>query len=301
MTPIKIKENLLTYAQKNLHIPAIGIASWPLPNDAIQHITSSEDCPFTPGTLAERLQGGTQLTNPQTAIVCLFPYYLPEPQETQPNLARYAWTKDYHLVVPHYLDRLGQHLQKFTPCHYEIHCDTSPLTDRYIAYLAGLGFFGKNHSLIHPTWGSYTNIGTLLVTTKLPADKPLDLSCGNCQSCIKACPGQALCNPELDYAHCKSYITQKKGVLADDEIAILRKTPLIWGCDVCQEICPYNKHVPTTPIPEFQDSLSQLTTNDLEGLTNRTFKEKYADRAFTWRGKSVLLRNLDIINKKVQM
>ena len=91
---------------------------------------------------------------------------------------------------------------------------------------------------------------------------------------------------------------QKKGVLEPWEIKILQKDGLVFGCDICQSVCPMNQHVEKTPIPEFTaDRIVSLHKEDLEGLSNKTFKEKYPDRAFTWRGPAVILRNLELLEK----
>lgn len=135
-----------------LNIPVIGVAPWPLPVEASLHLDTPYPCPFTNGTLEERLQGATTMLSPQSAIVCLFPYYVP--REGVTNLARYCWGDDYHIVVGQYLEWLVAALRKQYPeDDFEIHCDTSPLADRYMAYLAGLGFYGWNQTFINPTWG----------------------------------------------------------------------------------------------------------------------------------------------------
>lgn len=288
------RNDIFQTAQK-LNIPAIGIAPWPLPEDAVNYIHTTNPCPFINGTTAERLTANTQLHSPKSAIVCLFPYYIKN--ETPVNLPRYAWGPDYHLVIPDYLKRFGAALKELDPTvEFEIHCDTSPMADRYMAYLARLGVFGKNRSLIHPVWGSYTSIGTLLTSCELPPDTPMEGTCLSCNRCIKACPGQSLGHKEFGFETCKSYLTQKKGDLPTDEVAIIQKSPLIWGCDICQEVCPHNRDVPTTPIPEFQTIDPYVNPTDLEGLTNKTFKAAYGDRAFSWRGKAVLLRNATYVN-----
>lgn len=278
---------------KQLGIPTFGIAPWPLPADAAQVLHTDDPCPFIAGTPEERLTGNTKLTAAKSAIVCLFPYYIPH--EGPINLPRYAWGKDYHLVVHEYLDRLGQALQAIAPSvAYEIHCDTSPLADRYMGYLAGLGVFGRNRALINPTWGSYTSIGTLLTNIDLPAATPLTGTCDECNRCRTHCPGQSLNDEDFHYHTCKSYLTQKKGDLTESEIAIIGASPLIFGCDICQEVCPHNQNVPETPIPEFRENLTiHINREDIEPLTNKEFKAAYGHRAYAWRGKKVLLRNLE--------
>ena len=281
---------------KELNIYEFGITSWPLPENAKSILYESNPCPFTAANVEERLLGTTLFT-PKSAIVCLFPYYVEHKDPS--NLSRYTWATDYHLVINEYLKKLIEKLQKMnTDAQFSIHCDTSPLADRYMAYLAGLGFYGKNNCFISPKWGSYVVIGTILTTLELEPDTPLTQSCMGCNRCITACLGQCLGHDEFKFDTCKSYLTQKKGELTSEEEHIIAKTPLVFGCDVCQEVCPHNKDIPTTPIPEFQSVEPYIDIDELDSLTNKEFKAKYGHRAFSWRGKKILMRNQEIIESK---
>ena len=281
---------------KELNIYEFGVASWPLPENAKSILYESNPCPFTAANVEERLLG-TSLFTPKSAIVCLFPYYVEHKDPS--NLSRYTWATDYHLVINEYLKKLIEKLQIInTDAQFSIHCDTSPLADRYMAYLAGLGFYGKNNCFISPKWGSYVVIGTILTTLELEPDTPLTQSCMGCNRCITACLGQCLGLDEFKFDTCKSYLTQKKGELTSEEEHIIAKTPLVFGCDVCQEVCPHNKDIPTTPIPEFQSVEPYIDIDELDSLTNKEFKAKYGHRAFSWRGKKILMRNQEIIESK---
>lgn len=281
---------------KELNIYELGVASWPLPENAKSILYESNPCPFTAANVEERLLG-TSLFTPKSAIVCLFPYYVEHKDPS--NLSRYTWATDYHLVINEYLKKLIEKLQIMnTDAQFSIHCDTSPLADRYMAYLAGLGFYGKNNCFISPKWGSYVMIGTILTTLELEPDTPLTQSCMGCNRCITACLGQCLGHDEFKFDTCKSYLTQKKGELTSEEEHIIAKTPLVFGCDVCQEVCPHNKDIPTTPIPEFQSVEPYIDIDELDSLTNKEFKAKYGHRAFSWRGKKILIRNQEIIESK---
>ena len=281
---------------KELHIYEFGIAPWPLPDTAKDILYESNPCPFTAADVEERLRGTTEFT-PKSAIVCLFPYYIEHSGPS--NLSRYTWGTDYHLVINEYLDKLIEKLQKMnTSAQFSIHCDTSPLADRYMAYLAGLGFYGKNNCFVSPKWGSYVMIGTILTTLEFEPNTPLGQSCMGCNRCITACLGQCLGHDEFKYDTCKSYLTQKKGDLTNEEETIIGKTPLVFGCDVCQEVCPHNQSIPATPIPEFQHVEPYIDINEIETLTNKEFKAKYGHRAFSWRGKKILIRNQNIIEGK---
>lgn len=135
-------------------------------------------------------------------------------------------------------------------------------------------------------YGSYVFLGTILT------DQALDLpprtrssACVGCGKCLAACPGGALGENGVDLSRCLSELTQKKGDLTGEEAALVKAHPLIWGCDTCQRVCPYNTHPALSPLPEFREDLvDALDRADLEGLTNRTFRDKYGDRAFAWRG-----------------
>lgn len=281
---------------KELNIYEFGVASWPLPENAKSILYESNPCPFTAANVEERLLG-TSLFTPKSAIVCLFPYYVEHKDPS--NLSRYTWATDYHLVINEYLKKLIEKLQIInTDAQFSIHCDTSPLADRYMAYLAGLGFYGKNNCFISPKWGSYVVIGTILTTLELEPDTPLTQSCMECNRCITACLGQCLGHDEFKFDTCKSYLTQKKGELTSEEEHIIAKTPLVFGCDVCQEVCPHNKDISTTPIPEFQSVEPYIDIDELDSLTNKEFKAKYGHRAFSWRGKKILMRNQEIIESK---
>ena len=281
---------------KELNIYELGVASWPLPENAKSILYESNPCPFTAANVEKRLLG-TSLFTPKSAIVCLFPYYVEHKDPS--NLSRYTWATDYHLVINEYLKKLIEKLQIMnTDAQFSIHCDTSPLADRYMAYLAGLGFYGKNNCFISPKWGSYVMIGTILTTLELEPDTPLTQSCMGCNRCITTCLGQCLGHDEFKFDTCKSYLTQKKGELTSEEEHIIAKTPLVFGCDVCQEVCPHNKDIPTTPIPEFQSVEPYIDIDELYSLTNKEFKAKYGHRAFSWRGKKILIRNQEIIESK---
>ena len=147
--------------------------------------------------------------------------------------------------------------------------------------------------LINDDFGSYFFIGYILCDLDLSPDTPLEKTCSGCNRCITVCPGGAL-GEEFDINKCASHISQKKGDLTQSEIAILKKSGLIFGCDACQRVCPHNNITPN-PIKEFaEDLIHSLSIEDIEKLSNREFLKEYKNRAFSWRGKGVLERNINI-------
>ena len=174
--------------------------------------------------------------------------------------------------------------------------DNSPIPEREAAWLAGIGLLGKNGLLILPPYGTYAFLGTILTGAALDVpERPAAPDCPDCGACRAACPAGALGEGGPDVSRCLSELTQKKGALTEEEAARLRVHPLIWGCDFCQRACPYNAAPARSPLPEFSTSLvDALENSDLEGLTNRTFRDKYGGRAFAWRGPGPLRRNLGL-------
>ena len=275
-----------------LGLTCTGIAPAHLPEPAI----AAPVCPLASGYGPERYDLTGLLPGCQAAVVVLFPYSLPEVKPA--NLSLYRQLPDYHLIVPAYLEKIAARLAGLGGTQRAI-ADTSPLTERLLAVQAGLGFVGDNQCLIHPVYGSYCFIGAVLTTLPLDPDAPNQGECLHCGACYRHCPGACLSKDGYVYERCKSYVTQKKGDLSPEECAIIRQTPLIFGCDECQRVCPHNAAVPETPIAEFHQSrLPFLTEADLEGLTNKQFRSAYGTYPFAWRGKKILLRNLDITQGK---
>lgn len=275
-----------------LSLDAVGIAPLPFPETLTKILETAPAVPFAPADVFARTNAEALLPGARSAIVILFPYQI-EAEETGANIARYARAKDYHKVNRAYLSRLAALLSEDAPdaAFYPV-CDTSPMVDRYLAYLAGLGFYGKNHCLIHPKYGSYFTVGALLTTLPLAPDAPLSETCGTCRKCIAACPGRALSETGMRRECCKSYLTQKKELTPEEE-TILSRTPTVFGCDECQAACPYNEKAVLSPLPEIRRSrIPRLTEKDLENLSTREFERKYKDYAFAWRGKKILMRNL---------
>lgn len=216
------------------------------------------------------------------------------------NLSRYARGEDYHLVLLRRLGEVCQGLRELYPAHRFVPgADNSPLDERACARLAGVGIQGRNGLVIVEPYGSWVFLGTILTDLPLPSAPEPAPDCLNCGACVRACPGGALDKLPFDEERCLSALTQKKGELPPEQEALLRAHPLIWGCDLCQQVCPYNRDALPSPLADLTGQgavpyLSTLTEEDLEGLSNRSFRAKYGNRAFAWRGPGVLRRNLKL-------
>lgn len=236
----------------------------------------------------------TLCPRPRTVLAAAFPYYA---GERPGNLSLYARGEDYHAVVVRRLNTVCEALAEQYPGEsFFPSADNSPLPEREAAWLAGIGLRGANGLLILPPYGTYVFLGTILTGAALELpERPPAPDCPRCGACRAACPAGAMGEGGPDVSRCLSELTQKKGALTGEEAARLKAHPLIWGCDFCQRACPFNADPALSPLPEFStDLVDSLENADLEGLTNRTFREKYGGRAFAWRGPGPLRRNLEL-------
>lgn len=250
-------------------------------------IPLSKDTPFVKATPEERINPFIQMPDAKTIIVLLFSYKT----NTSGNISSYARGKDYHKVLEEKAKPLIS-LINSSGFNAKFFCDNASLNERFLAQKAGLGFIGENGFLISPKFGSFVFLAHIITDCEISPDVPNEDHCSSCGKCKSACPTNALTTG--NFYSCLSYITQKKGELSKSEDALIKSSKMCWGCDICQSVCPHNKNTPTTQIPEFSKDL----ICDLKELppSNREFKKIYSNRAFSWRGKAVLERNLNIIN-----
>lgn len=225
-----------------------------------------------------------------TKSVCFFliPYYCRDNEKR--NISLYAVPEDYHMFLKELSVRFGEYTkdlsQNFEYCFF---ADNSPFCERSCAEKCGLGRRGKNGLLINPEYGSYTFIGSICFSTSIsitqrPENFKSDL-CENCEKCKTSCPmHRGICES------CLSDITQKK-IITEDEARIISSSPIKWGCDICQNVCPCNKDISETPIDFFKkDRVPYLTEEKILGMSEEDFKK----RAYSWRGKNVIKRNLGL-------
>ena len=193
----------------------------------------------------------------KSIVVATVPYSdnsRPSPQSGTGRIARYAWGRDYHRAIDKRFKKLEffMRTQVADPIRILLCVDTSPLQERALAEMAGLGFFGKNTCLIQPKRGSYFFLGALLTNLELSPDQPIQWDCGACTLCLEACPTQALVHPyELDARRCISYLTIESREAVEPELKPLIDEWL-FGCDICQEVCPYNRKAEITQWEEFK-------------------------------------------------
>ncbi len=242
-------EQIKKYALQQLGIDLIGFCRAEKLEQASKNLEQFIDKGYQGGMKYlenYQLRGDPQglLPGARTVIVIGMNYYREKPV-TPPGhgiIARYAWGRDYHKVLKKTLKELQKFLEINWPGNqHKICTDSAPLMEKAFAEKAGIGFYGKNTMLINPRIGSFFLLGELLTSLELEPDQPGSGTCGNCTRCLDACPTRALVAPgQLDARRCISYLTieNKENPLPPDLAPALGNR--IFGCDLCQEVCPYN-------------------------------------------------------------
>lgn len=197
-------------------------------------------------------------------------------------MASYAMERDYHLELTETLEHIAKELKLK---QYDIAVDNSPINDKICALTAGIGFKGKN-TLIITKEGSYVMLGEIITDLDLETSEQVIKNCGSCTICEKACPVWAIGDV---YNKCLAGLLQRKIEMDFDTMA---KIETIYGCDICQDVCPYNKNVETYVSNRYEN----VDIFDIMKCNKETFK-KYKEYAFYWLGHNVMKRNIIIYAK----
>ena len=233
--------------------------------------------------------------NDGSVIIFAVPYLTPVSAGKR-NISSYAVSKDYHFFLTSVFDAILTKLNKEYPKHtFVAFSDHSPINEIDAAVKSGLGVQGKNHLLITEKYSSYVFVGEIITSAILPSFADEKKYCENCKKCEKLCPVNL-----GDTCECLSAVTQKKGELSQKEISVIKKNGCAWGCDICQQVCPHTqsalkKGTIYTNIDYFYDSPTPiLKSKEIENMS----KEDFSLRAYSWRGKNVIMRNLKILEKE---
>lgn len=230
----------------------------------------------------------------RSVVVCAINYNTAQPYSTQVSdagrgwISRYAWANDYHDSVMQRLRQVEGALRNaaasddlITRCYV----DTGPIVERVVAKYAGIGWMGKNTCIINQTLGSWLFLGVILTSLQLEAALPAPDRCGTCTRCIEACPTDALIAPyRLDANKCISYLTiEKRGVINEELRSGMGRH--LFGCDICQDVCPWNRKAPATEADDFQphaelmnpalDWIAEMSAEEF----NRRFRQSPVRRA----------------------
>ncbi|MFN4235247.1 MAG: tRNA epoxyqueuosine(34) reductase QueG [Bacteroidia bacterium] len=248
----------------------------------------------------KRLDPRLLVDGAKSVISVLYNYYTDKKQidvETL-KISKYAYGEDYHVVVKDKLYQLFEFIkEQFGEINGRVFVDSAPVMDKAWAKKSGLGWIGKNSNLINKQQGSFFFIGEIILDLELPEDGPIKDYCGTCTRCIDACPTDAIIEPYVvDGSKCISYFTiELKNEIPKDVKGKFENW--IFGCDICQDVCPWNRFSMPHNEPRFEPQLSllEMTKKDFENLTEETFNKVFKKSAVKRTKFNGLKRNIQFL------
>lgn len=230
-----------------------------------------------------------------TCIVFAIPYLSRAADTSERNISAYAVSRDYHMFVRELGGLLLPALyEKYPGNRFALFADHSPIDERDAAVKCGIGSFGDNRLIMNEKYSSFFFLAELITDAVLPKDGPTKEVCLHCGKCKSACP------MTVYGCDCFSAITQKRGELSEDEENLIRRYKCAWGCDICQDVCPITVAARRsgtlyTKIPFFCDHTTpHLTSELIEAME----EDDFLCRAYSWRGRDVVLRNLSLLERE---
>lgn len=246
----------------------------------------------------------TQLVPGAKSVISLMYNYYTDVEQTDPaapKISRYAYGNDYHQVIKQKLKNLIHWLRdEVGEINGRCFVDSAPVMERQWAEKSGLGWLGKNTLLIHPKKGSYFFLAELIIDLDLPADHPIKDHCGTCRRCIDACPTNAFSEEGyvLDSTKCISYLTIELKDAIPEEFKG-KMANWAFGCDICQEVCPWNRFSKKHSEPEFEPhpELINMTKKEWQEITQEVFVKLFKDSAIQRTRFDGLKRNIQFIKE----
>jgi epoxyqueuosine reductase len=251
---------------------------------------------------ADKRVDPTRLVSGAKSVISVLINYFPSDHQQDPEapvISKYAYGEDYHRVMRKKMKRLFRFIdESVAPVTGRYFVDSAPVLEKAWAARSGLGWIGKNTCLISNKLGSFVFIGELVVNIPLHYDEPVPGNCGTCTRCIDACPTGALVAPyRLDARRCISYLTiENKGDIGPEFRDKMENR--VFGCDVCQDVCPWNRKAATHNVKEFNPipRLMAMTRNDWHLVDEQQYEELFVRSAVKRTGLGGLKRNLSIIS-----
>jgi len=302
-----LKEKIITES-KRLGIDKIGFTTAEPFDELKESLVAQKAAGHTSGfehpNIDERLYPELTFENPQSiiAIALAYPTKIHEKvprDEKRGQFARASWGVDYHHILKdrltkliHFIEGSAESKKEAENWRFAPQVDTGELVDVAVAQRAGLGFIGRNGLLITEEYGSFVYLGEIITNIQFEPDEPKPFGCGDCTRCITHCPtGALLGDGRMDAQKCLSYQTQTKKMMPRKYRKQIHN--VIYGCDICQLVCPYNQgkdfHFHQEMAPAMDEVRPKLAP--MLSMSNKEFKEKFGHLAGFWRGKKPLQRN----------
>ena len=259
------------------------------------------DMQFMENYLDKRTNPAWLVENAKSVISVILNYHPEKQQRTDSyQIAKYAYGKDYHFVMKRMLKDLLKFIrEEIANVNGRPFVDSAPVMDKAWAQKAGLGWIGKNTNLISRKYGSFIFIGELITDLEMEYDEPAKNYCGNCRRCIDACPTGALTEPyRIDASRCISYLTIENKKEIPEEFK-KQYQDWIFGCDICQDVCPWNRKIQLHP-PVHEDfkphpDLLSFSRSEWENLSREHFREIFKQSAVKRAKYEGLIRNIHFL------
>jgi epoxyqueuosine reductase len=250
-----------------------------------------------------RLDPRLLVDNAKSVVSLLLNYYTDEKQEDldAPKISQYAFGEDYHFVIKNKLKEFFSYIQdEIGEVGGRVFVDSAPVMDKAWAKKSGLGWVGKHSNLVNPKKGSFFFIAELILDLELTADGPMKDYCGSCTRCIDACPTDAIIEPYVvDGSKCISYLTiELKEQLIPNEFKGKAEN-WMFGCDICQDVCPWNRFSSPHKEPKFNphDQLLKMSKADWEDISEEIFRELFKNSAVKRAKYTGLVRNIKFLSE----
>lgn len=250
----------------------------------------------------KRLDPRLLVDGARSVITLTYSYFqIVEREKDVPKISMYALGEDYHFVLKDKMHELAMRLQELLgPFNYRVFVDSAPVLDKAWAKRSGAGWMGKNSNIISREAGSFFFVGEIVCDLELENDAPIEDYCGTCTACIDACPTQAIIQPYVvDGSKCISYFTIE---LKESDIPKSYKGKMedwMFGCDVCQDVCPWNRFAKQNHEPRFKPLKGLLAMNatDWKDLTQEEFRERFDRSPLSRPGLEGIQRNVKFLTE----
>jgi len=301
---MSLKEKIVCYS-KEIEIDVIGFTDVEPFQDLKEILLKRKEkgnlSGFEEDDIELRIDPKKTLDSAESIIVIAMSYYIKEETlnyyekpQFYGELARTAWGQDYHIILKDKLEKLAKFISsEYDGFEYKAFVDTGPLVDRYLANRAGIGFYGYNSAIINKDYGSWIFLGYMITNLPLKKDNLLEnISCLGCNLCIKSCPTSAIEGPyDFNANKCLSNTLQQKKEVPENVLPLIDKR--IYGCDVCQNVCPHNIDIKEMTTKAFVPDIlpHKVDLIPLLKLSNKEYNSLFKENASGWRGKKILQRN----------
>jgi len=306
---MSIKEEIIEFCKKN-GIDTIGFSECRIFHELNPYFEKRKvlrlENEFEEHSVDKRINPFLYMPEGKTIITIAIPYLYSLDFDKKTQFSKYTLGRDYHVVTSMYMEKICKFIEDIGGKARSF-VDNNALPERYIAWNSGVGFIGKNNTLITEKYGSYVFLGEIITDLMITPGTPIQQKCGSCVRCLEACPTSSIVKGKEginnDANRCLSYITQKKHI---EDSWFEKLNGRLFGCDTCQRACPYNCEIHLSTISEFKpyEYMKNVDVKVLMNMDNDLFKDKYKITSCGWRGKNILKRNAiinAIFNEKIVM